>query len=233
MNPFYRGMSDELVKLSVLGTALGGKLIANAIAHAIINTKASPKVLREFIESAGDDFMAAGFRHAITGKKIGPVYQAAIGTTITPSGPYMYNTGHKYGVRVRNALTKVPLVGAEIPFHALRLTDMGISSTLKAAPVGGAIGGATYGYLTGKSNKNPVPLKSIASGAIMGGLVGRGAKAWGPHAPVVKQLKWVRERVVDPTLSGAQTPVGRILDRLATKAPSPKAAKAIAEAATK
>jgi hypothetical protein len=213
MNHFFDGFYDEIEKLGGVASALGGKMGANAIAHWIMNTKFAPKALRRMFENAGDDMMAAGFRHAIQGRRLSPVTSAAIGTVISPSAIYMYNTGFKYGRKVHQTMRRIPLAGGRTPFKALRAADIGATAAAKAAPIAGAATGGTYGYLTGRTKKERLPIKSIAAGALTGGLLGKGVKHYAPQAPLLKQLKFVRTKVADPVIKGSQTRLGKLLDK--------------------
>lgn len=204
-----------LLEGAVMGTAM--MPVKNLIAHVLLNTKASPKAIRTFVENIGDEYLRAGFRHALVGKKVSSAGPAGIlsGTVGGAAPMMMYGQGHEYGKRVFDVLKKLPGIDAKTPFRAIRATDTAVSGALKAAPVGGILGGAGYGYATGKTKKEPMPLKSIAAGALTGGLIGKGAKHFVPHAPPVKQLNWVRERIVEPTLQGSESRIGKMLDRMA------------------
>lgn len=210
---FFNGFYSELEKMGGIVSILGGKIGANALAHWIMNTKFAPKAFRRILENAGDDMMAAGFRHAIQGRKLSSATSAAIGSVVSPSAIYMYNTGFKYGRKVHQTMKRIPLAGGRTPFKILRATDIGITAATKAAPAVGAIGGGAYGYLTGRTKREKMPLKSIAAGALTGTLLGKGFKHYGPQAPLLKQLKFIRSKVADPVLKGSQSRLGKFLDR--------------------
>jgi len=214
MTLFMNSFADELEKLGVAGF-VGGTAAKNLLLHSIMNTKATVPMVRAFLENVGDKFTAAGFRHAILGKKIAAIPAGAIGTVGGASPMYLYNTGHKYGTRVAETMQKVPGMQATHPLKALRAADTGVSAALKAGPVAGAVVGGGYGHLTGRTKRERLPIKSILAGALTGGLMGKGLKHYGPHAPGPKQLKWVRSNVVDPVLNKSQDPFARMLDRLA------------------
>ncbi len=217
MDRVLGGFSDELQKVGGALSFLGGKLMANAIGHALINTRLSPPKVKEFLTRAGDEMMSTGFRHGVTGKSVGPIASTAIGTVISPSAVYMYDVGRKYGETVRRTMEKVPILRATHPFKALSAADTAVTGGLRSAPYLGAVAGGYQGYKTGKGRKKKVPVKSIAAGAITGGLIGAGARYLGPHAPVIKQLKYVRQNVADPVLSGSKSKIGRAMDALAQK----------------
>jgi hypothetical protein len=227
---FYRDMQRQMSpgkgqRLSVkeasvlgyIGTSLATMPVKNFLAHVLLNTKASPKRIRTFVENIGDEYLRAGFRHALIGKKVSPASTAGmLSGTVGGAGPMMmYNQGHEYGKSVFNTLSKLPGIDAKTPFRVLRAADTAARGTLKTAPIGGILGGAGYGYVTGKTKKEPMPLKSIAAGALTGGLIGKGAKHFVPQAPPVKQLRWVREKIVEPTLKGSESKIGKMLDRMA------------------
>jgi hypothetical protein len=214
MNHFLNGFQDEMEKAGV-AAFLGGTALKNLLLHSVMNTKVSLPVLRRFLENVGDDFMASGFRHAILGKKVRATAGAAIGTVAGANPMYLYNTGWKYGKRVADTMNKVPGAKATSPFKVLKGADVGVSAAMKAAPIGGALTGGAYGYTTGKTKREPLPIKSILAGAATGGLLGKGVKHYGPHAPGPKQLKWVRKNVVDPVLNKSQTRTSRLLDAAA------------------
>jgi len=222
MNNFLNGFANELQKTAGVLAFLGGKLTANAVGHILINTRLSPPKVKEFLARAGDEMMSTGFRHGVTGKSIGPVASTAIGTVISPSAVYMYDVGRKYGQTVRSTMEKVPVLRATHPFKALSAADTAVSGSLKAAPYMGAVAGGYQGYKSGKGRRKNIPVKAIAAGAITGGLIGAGARYLGPHAPVIKQLKYVRQHVADPVLSGSKTRIGRAMDVLARKNESVK-----------
>jgi len=222
MDHVLNGFVDELQKTAGVMSFLGGKFIANGIGHVLINTRMSPPKVKEFLSRAGDEMMSTGFRHGVTGKSIGPVAAAAIGTTISPSAIYMYDVGRKYGETVRNAMSKVPVLRATHPFKALSAADTAVSGGLKAAPYMGALAGGVYGYKSGKGRRKKFPVQSTMAGAITGGLMGSGARYLGPHAPIIKQLKYVRQHVADPVLSGSKSPIGKIMDVVAEKNESVK-----------
>lgn len=205
---------------SILGSlGIGAALmpVKNLIAHVLLNTKASPKVIRTFVENVGDEYLRAGFRHALVGKRVSSASAAGIASgTVGGAAPMMmYSQGHEYGKKVYDTLSKLPGIDPKTPFRALRAADTAAKGTLKAAPYGGILGGAGYGYATGKTKKEPMPIKSIAAGALTGGLIGKGAKHFVPQAPPMKQLGWVRERIVEPTLQGSGSRIGKILDKMA------------------
>lgn len=220
MSHFFNGFSDELGKSASVAVAAGmmaaSRTGINALTHWVMNTKYSPKAVKNFIQNASNDFLSAGFRHAVSGQKIKPVTTAAIATTISPEAIYMYETGYGYGRKVHETMKKIPLADAATPFKTIQRADTAASATLKTAPYSGILAGTGYGYATGKSKDNPIPLKSMAAGALTGGLIGKGVKGYGPHAPVLKQLKYIRENIADPVLRNSQTRIGRTLDRLAS-----------------
>ena len=213
MNSFMNGFRDELQKEASVLSLLGGKIAANAIAHAILNTNIMPPV-RRALERGGDSIMAGGVRHGIMGKKIGYVPSTAIGVLASPSVPYMYDTGWKYGDRIRRAMQKVPMAKGTTPFSVIRGVDTAATKAMEAAPTAGLATGATYGYLTGRTKKENMPIKAILAGALTGGLLGKALQAAGPHAPIISQLKTVRRRVADPVLEGSAGIKGSILDAL-------------------
>lgn len=223
-NYFMAGFTDELEKNAAILEALGGKVAANAVGHWIMNTRFSPKQLKTLFENAGDDMMAAGFRHAIQGRKLRPTVSFAIGSLVSPSAVYMYNTGLKYGEKVRETMSKIPLASALYPFKALKAADVTAKVLSKSAPYTGAIAGTAYGYETGKSSRRPIPVKSMIAGAITGGLMGEATKSLAPHAPVIKQLDYVTKSVAEPVLKGAGSRLGRFLDKM-TYSTSSKIAK--------
>lgn len=227
---FYRDMERQLTpgsgkRLSVkeasfLGSVATGTAmmpVKNLIAHVLLNTKASPKVMRNFIENIGDEYLKAGFRHALVGKKVSSVSPAGIisGTVGGAAPMMMYNQGHEYGKKVYDTLKNIPHLDPKFPFKVLRAADTLSKGVSKAAPYGGIASGAAYGYLTGKTKKEKLPLKAIAAGAITGGLIGKGAKHLAPQSPPMKQLNWVRKKIVDPTLSGSESTIGKMLDKMA------------------
>lgn len=208
------------VKQAALGGVaygFGTKAGANLLAHAIMNTKASPKVIRTFFENIGNEFMKAGFRHALTGKKVssGGPGGLAIGTVGGAAPMMMYNQGHEYGSKVYDLIKKIPLVKPKHPFKLLRAADVAASGAAKSAPYTGLAAGGTYGYLTGRTKKEKVPIKAIAAGALTGGLMGKGVKHFAPQAPPMKQLKWVRQNIAEPALTGSESRIGKLLDKMA------------------
>lgn len=227
---FYRDMQRQLNsargdRMSVKQASVASGLVAgvatfpvkNLIFHAMLNTRVSPKAFRKFIENLGDEYLKAGFRHAIVGKKVSPSGVAGMTSgAIGGAAPMMmYNQGHEYGKAIYNTIKKIPLVQPKHPLEALRAADTAITSTSKASPYLGIAGGGAYGYLTGKTKKEKLPLKAILSGAVTGGLLGKGVKHVAPHLPPMKQLTWVRKKVLDPTLEGSETRLGKILDKMA------------------
>lgn len=218
MSHFRKGFASELLKVSSMGGASAAFAAKNLLFHAIMNTKLAPTSWRRFLTEAGDDFMAAGFRHAIQGKRIGHGPGAIIGTAAGANPMYLYNTGYQYGKKVSDTMKKIPLAKATTPFKTLKGADTAASAGIKAAPVAGGLAGAGYGYTTGKTKREPYPVKSILAGAASGALLGKGIKHYGPQAPVFKQLKFVREKVVNPVIDGSQSSTGKILDRIAKPA---------------
>ena len=210
----------ESVASGILGSlAIGTALmpVKNLIAHVLLNTKASPKRIRDFVENIGDEYLKAGFRHALVGKRVSSSGAAGIisGTAGGAAPMMMYNQGHEYGKKVYNTIKGLPGLDPKSPFKILRLADKTAKGLTASAPYTGILGGAGYGYATGKTKKEPLPLKSIAAGAMTGGLLGKGAKKIVPQAPPMKQLGWVRKKIVDPALEGSESRIGKLLDKMA------------------
>ncbi len=162
---FYRDMQRQMSpgrgqRLAVKEASielLGGLLastalipLKNLLAHGAINTKASPGKIKAFFDSLGNDFLRAGFRHAMTGKKIksSGVPGVAIGALGGAAPMAIYNQGYDYGRKIYKAT--------------------------KAAPYAGAATGAAQGYLSEKGEG--VPFKEIAIGAALGTAAGVGGR---------------------------------------------------------
>lgn len=227
---FYRDMQRQMspgkgqrlaVKeasiLGAIGISAATLPVKNLIAHVLLNTKASPKRIRAFVENIGDEYLKAGFRHALVGKKVSSASAAGIisGTAAGAAPMMMYNQGHEYGKKVYDIIKKIPGADPKSPFKAIRAADTAAKSVSKAAPYGGVLSGAAYGYTTGKTKKEKMPLKAIAAGALTGGMLGRGVRYLAPQSPPIKQLGWVRKKIVDPTLEGSESRIGKLLDKMA------------------
>lgn len=207
----------EASALGFIGTSLATIPAKNLVAHVLLNTKVSPKRIRSFVENIGDEYLKAGFRHALVGKKVSSSGVAGIvsGTAAGAAPMMMYNQGHEYGKRVYETIKKMPGLDPRSPFKVLQMADKAAKGVTKTAPYTGILSGAGYGYATGKTKKENVPIKAIAAGALTGGLLGKAAKGIVPQAPPMKQLGWVRKKIVDPTLEGSESKLGKILDKMA------------------
>jgi hypothetical protein len=213
---FFDGFANELSKTSSLLTHVGVLGAKNLLFHTLINTANIPK-LKKALGEGGHEFMRVGFKHGLLGKKVSrasPI-NLPIGATLGPGPMYMYEEGWKYGKNVRDVMKKIPLAKPDAPFKAIALGDDTAQFALKTAPVSGAAAGGTYGYFTGRTKKERYPIKSILAGALTGGLLGKGGKAIGPSAPVVKQLHDIRTKLINPVLSNKPTSISKMLDPIA------------------
>lgn len=217
MSAFGIGFSQELEKLAVNPAVWAQIPAKNLLFHVIFNTKIFGKKIRSLIENVGDDLFATGFRHGLVNKKVKAANPAmmAISSIVGPNPYYVYNSGWNYGKKIHNVMSKIPVIDPKSPYKALRAADIGVTGSLKAAPVTGALAGGAYGYTTGKTKKEPIPVKAILSGMALGAGGGLLAKSYGPALPGPKQLKQIREGIIEPALKGSKSPIGKILDPLA------------------
>lgn len=219
MSHFIQGLQDELNKQASLGLLLTP--VKNLAAHAIMNTNVAPP-LRKMFKAIGDDFLGTGFRHGLVGKRVSPLASTPIAAVDGGASYFMYNQGWEVGDKIRRGIGKIPKLPTSAPLQAVSTADDVAKYTTKLAPFLGAAGGAGYGYFTAKTKKEPVPVKAIIANALVGALLGKGVQHFAPQAPVVKQLSQVREHIVEPSLKGSNTPIGKILDAIAGKSPIPK-----------
>ena len=212
MNNFTKGFKDEMEKAAYLGwLSLPAK---NLLFHAIANTNIMPKARRAII-SAGEEFAQVGVRHGLTGRRVSAAGAIPFALIDGGASHLAYNKGWGIGNKIREITQKVPLTSDEAPLKAFKLLDDAIKKSTTAAPIAGALGGASYGYLTAKTKKEPIPVKAIIANALVGALIGKGAKHFTPQAPIVKQIGQVRDVVVEPALKGSTSTLGKILDTIA------------------
>lgn len=214
-----RGQRLAVKEASIEGVLAGAATMAgtNLIAHILLNTKVSTEFVRKFAKNLGDEYLKAGFRHGVFGKKVSSFSPAGMvpGAIVGPAPMMMYNQGHKYGDRIHKILQKIPALKEKqtVPFKAFMSAGSAAGKAMKAAPYGGLAGGAAKGYAVGDGDG--MPIKEMAIGAALGGFAGKGAQHILPKLPPVKQLRWVRDTVVKPTLEGSNTRIGKILDKMA------------------